>query len=379
MTLISSRYTIIQESEKFAGKLNDSNKSRNIHGFGIRWSRMISIAFLVVLLLASFQTGSALDLAASATGLFQNVNGGTGDPTCYAIGTSYGGVSGTYVSYGWPSVSPYDCESCPGGIGLATKSGFGYVPAAIGTISDGTLFKLGAFTHYNHPICFESAFDKVDLKVALTVTGATPPTTYFTYTMNLHETSNSGVCGSTCEGGYTPCLASCPDKVYWGNLGSTAKFKGSDGKNYTLEIMGFAACSNPATPLAQFVTQENANNVACIYAKITECVVTITGNPSPQVICPPNLNTASFSVTATGPALTYQWYKEAGATDIKLTNTAPYSGVTTSTLTISPGTSAQAGDYYVVVTGSCGTFKTSSAATLTVVNAPEITMDALIT
>ena len=76
-------------------------------------------------------------------------------------------------------------------------------------------------------------------------------------------------------------------------------------------------------------------------------------------------------MTATGPALTYQWYK-VGSPDQTLTNTGPYSGATASTLTITAVTTAEAGTYYVVVTGSCGTSKPSTSALLTVSSPPTV-------
>ncbi|HQE87118.1 MAG TPA: THxN family PEP-CTERM protein [Methanothrix sp.] len=348
------------------------NHCITIQGFIGAAAHRRALVVLLALLIASIHTASALDLTVSASGSFMDVNGpGTGnDPTCFRTATTWGGVTGTYVSYGIPSDS-----SCPGSLNLGTQSGFGFVPATIGTIQDGVMFKLGTFTHYNHPVSSSTAFNYITLRITLTITGATPSTTTYDYVMHLDETPNRGTCVSCA---YQPCETPCPDKAWWSNLGSSSTFT-IGGKTYTLELKGFAACTDPSTPIAEFVTQENKANVACIYANITECIVTITGDPVDQTVCPPNLNSASFTVAATGPALTYQWYKEAGATDIKLTDTAPYSGAKTATLTINPATSAQAGDYYVVVTGSCGAAKTSNPARLTVVNAPQITMDLSVT
>ncbi len=59
---------------------------------------------------------------------------------------------------------------------------------------------------------------------------------------------------------------------------------------------------------------------------------------------------ASFSVTATGNNLTYQWYKDA----VLLTNGGVYSGVETSILTLTNLTVANAGAYTCHVNGTCG-------------------------
>ncbi|MCG3160160.1 MAG: hypothetical protein JMDDDDMK_01196 [Acidobacteria bacterium] len=71
---------------------------------------------------------------------------------------------------------------------------------------------------------------------------------------------------------------------------------------------------------------------------------------------------ATFSVTATGTSLTYQWRK--GGVNI--------AGATASSFTIASVKTSDAGSYDVVVTGACGTL-TSAAATLTV-NCPTITL-----
>lgn len=73
-------------------------------------------------------------------------------------------------------------------------------------------------------------------------------------------------------------------------------------------------------------------------------------------------NISSLTVIATGGSLSYQW-RENG---IDLTNTGIYSGVTTSTLTLTAPTMAQNGNLYsVVVTSSCGGLDTSTNSTLT--------------
>ena len=315
----------------------------------------------MLLNISAIQTSSALSLAVTSSTTYGNVNGGGTQPSCYHTATTYGGVTGAYVSYGSAT------GSCPGGMNLGSQSGFGFVPAPIGTISDGVLFKLGTFAHYNHPIVASNKFNSIDLRITLNIVGANPASTAYTYTQYLDETTN-GDYRNGCT--YSPCSSPCPDKVYWNNLGSSTTFTGSDGKVYTLEILGFAGCSSPGTPISRFITQENANNVACIYAKITECIVTITGNPSQLSVCPGG--TGSFRVNATGPALTYQWYK-VGSPDQTLTNTGKYSGATTSTLTITAATATEAGSYYVKVTGSCGTFRQSTSALLTISSLTTVT------
>lgn len=99
-------------------------------------------------------------------------------------------------------------------------------------------------------------------------------------------------------------------------------------------------------------------------------VLTVTGTAAlaPAIAAQPvsltvaQGNTASFSVTATGTNLTYQWRK----------NGAVVSGATGQSYSISSVQAADAGSYTVVVSNSAGS-ATSSAATLTVNSAVNLT------
>lgn len=97
----------------------------------------------------------------------------------------------------------------------------------------------------------------------------------------------------------------------------------------------------------------------------------ISAQPTSSTVCSGNATT--FSVTATGASLTYQWQvsTDNGSTYTDLTNTGIYTGATTSVLRLSSGlTSSYTGyKYKCIVTGSCGSAVTSSVVTLTV-NSP---------
>ncbi len=86
----------------------------------------------------------------------------------------------------------------------------------------------------------------------------------------------------------------------------------------------------------------------------------ITGQPASLILCAGN--TATFTVTATGAGLTYQWRKNG-------TNIA---GATSAGLTLTNITAADAASYDAVITGTCGNL-TSNMASLTVNTAPAIT------
>lgn len=89
----------------------------------------------------------------------------------------------------------------------------------------------------------------------------------------------------------------------------------------------------------------------------------ITSQPSNSTVCIGV--TTSFSIAATG-VLSYQWQVNTGSGFVDLTNAAPYSGVTTTTLTITGTTAAMSGYQYRCVVGSCSGSVNSAAGTLTI-------------
>lgn len=117
------------------------------------------------------------------------------------------------------------------------------------------------------------------------------------------------------------------------NASYTVAASAANAGNYTV-VVSNGSCSVTSNPAALTVTAATA----------------ITTQPAAVTACTGNAN---FSVTATGAGLTYQWKKD--GTDIP--------NATNSTLSV-PVNANAAGNYTVVVTGTCGAV-TSSAATLT--------------
>ncbi|MEJ7645841.1 MAG: PKD-like domain-containing protein [Chryseolinea sp.] len=142
--------------------------------------------------------------------------------------------------------------------------------------------------------------------------------------------------------------------VYSGVLTSTLTLTNVpttyDGYLYRVQVSG--ACSPPIVSNAGLLTVNQTS--------------LITAQPLAQVVCEDGV--AQFTTAVSGTALTYQW-REGGN---PLTNAGIYSGVNTSTLTLTGVTSALNGRMYdVVVTGSCGNV-TSSAVAISVSDKPEI-------
>jgi len=122
-----------------------------------------------------------------------------------------------------------------------------------------------------------------------------------------------------------------------------------------------AAVNNPAN----WTTYVNPNGVNSYNttAFLLGAPPSITGQPSGKTVCAGS--GTSFSVTASN-ASSYQWQVNTGAGFSDLTNTAPYSNVTTANLSITAATTAMNGySYRCNVTNAQGA-TTSNAASLTV-------------
>ena len=153
------------------------------------------------------------------------------------------------------------------------------------------------------------------------------------------------------------------------NISNTAPYSGANTATLTITgatagINGYAyrvvatgACSPAATSNSATLTVNSAP--------------AITSQPNASAICAgSNTTFSAVSSNATG----YQWQVDQGAGFINISNTAPYSGANTATLTITGATAGINGyAYRVIATGSCSPAATSNSAKLTVNSAPAIT------
>jgi hypothetical protein len=110
---------------------------------------------------------------------------------------------------------------------------------------------------------------------------------------------------------------------------------------------------------------------------ISTCTAaSITTQPANTFIC--NGSNGSISVGAAGTGLNYQWQlsTNGGSAWGNVPAAAPYSGTTSSTLTITGAIAGMTGYMYrVLITGTCSPLVTSSAATLTVTTAAAFTLN----
>jgi hypothetical protein len=162
--------------------------------------------------------------------------------------------------------------------------------------------------------------------------------------------------------------------VYW-------KVDGAVSINDYSEFKGTIVCNNGAMLLATGVTLEGraltttgALGTTAITATMPPgCGGTlspsISSQPTNQIACVGT--SASFSVTATGTSLTYQWRKGT----VNLTNGGTISGATAATLTINPVNLSDAAlNYNVVITGTFSPSVTSNNVSLTVNPLPVATI-----
>lgn len=144
----------------------------------------------------------------------------------------------------------------------------------------------------------------------------------------------------------------------------------------TGNIPSFVATNTTNTAITATITvtptYTNGGN-SCSGTPIT---FTITVNPSPNIMVQPiskticNGSNTSFSATISN-ATSYQWQVDTGSGFINMSDTAPYSGTTTTTLIIAEVTSSMNGyKYRLIATGICLPAVTSNYAILTV---PSIT------
>ena len=100
--------------------------------------------------------------------------------------------------------------------------------------------------------------------------------------------------------------------------------------------------------------------------------VTATLNAQPNSTNACTGTTTTFSIDATG-ATSFQWQVNSGSGFADITNSTPYSGATTGTLTITGVTAGMNNFQYRCIIGSCPVAITSNASTLTVFSLVAIT------
>jgi Metallo-peptidase family M12B Reprolysin-like/Secretion system C-terminal sorting domain len=151
----------------------------------------------------------------------------------------------------------------------------------------------------------------------------------------------------------------------WSNISNGGVYSGAT--TATLNITGALATMDgyQYRAVASVTCGSSNSNPALL---TVQSAPNVTASPTASTVCAGN--STSFTASAAGTGLTYQWQVSTtgcGGTFTNLSNTAPYSGVNTTTLTINPTSAALNGyAYRLVVSGTCGSPATSGCAGLTV-------------
>src|SRR3989344_5242128 len=158
------------------------------------------------------------------------------------------------------------------------------------------------------------------------------------------------------------------ENVYWKidgitNISNNSVFNGSIISQDDINLFPGAVINGRALTGAGAI-----NTTAVTVNTPTNCAPYTVTEPTDQTVC--SGNSASFSVTATGVGLTYQWRRG----NVNLVDGGNISGATTSVLTINPASALDAAnDYNVIISGSFVPDDTTNYVSLTILSSPAIT------
>lgn len=166
------------------------------------------------------------------------------------------------IRYGAADVN----EDPPPCLSFADQSGFGFWgEAGISLPVDGSGFLLGEFTHYNTTTNIDLAdYNPLEnVKLAIVLSGGVDAK--FEFTVTLVETANDDV---PCKFAEAPNVPPCGEKVTISPKSQSGASIAIDGRQYTLEMLGFTNCDEESTPSHTLFTREMAIDNACVVGKL---------------------------------------------------------------------------------------------------------------
>ncbi len=158
----------------------------------------------------------------------------------------------------------------------------------------------------------------------------------------------------------------------WNNVTNSGKYNGA--QTAMLNIIGAPVAWNSYQYRCVVSGACTPTVMSAARTLTVNALPNVTMNPSHSTIC--EGNNTSFSISATGTGISYQWQvsSNGGNTWGNVSNSMLYSGATTSTLNLTGATSAIHNyQYRCVVSGTCSPAAISNMAILTVNTAPVIT------
>ncbi|MEP6948534.1 MAG: immunoglobulin domain-containing protein [Ginsengibacter sp.] len=278
----------------------------------------------------------------------------TGGSTFIALGTLYDGVANGY-STPLPSLRMNDVLT-DGINGLNIGTGITNIPATASITFPISNIVISSISDTKPDILFSQtaqpagAGDKLYfINSSGAIVGDTVAVTWTsvgvlgTYSCDLYTLSNS-----TCDAAI----------ITGGNLTNQLK----DIRLVGLLLSQFNLTAGNAGSVVSLIIKPGGMSDPAFVAYNTDALSipspVITVQPQTQVICPAGGNNVTFSVTATGAGLTYQWKK----------NGVAIVGATSSAYTISNVSAADAGGYEVAVSNTGGTITSSIAYLNTVIS-----------
>ncbi len=263
-------------------------------------------------------------------------------------------VSGSNLSGNITITAPSGFQIKTGAGGWGTS--ITLIPTA-GSVSATTIdvrFSPGSAGAFNSNISHNSNF-ATTINQSVTGTGVAQSTPLVSISPNP--------AGVICQGNSVTFTASTSNlgggtAGYQWNLNGAA-ILGQTGINYTSTTLN----NNDKITCTITVTGGCVTTTSATSAQIIMVVNTppaITMQPSSTTVTSPSA--ATFTVVTTGTITGYQWQYYNGTAFVNLSNVAPYSGVNTATLTISPTNIAlDDNEYQCVIVGPCGNVTSNSA------------------
>ncbi|MEM6867408.1 MAG: THxN family PEP-CTERM protein [Cyanobacteria bacterium P01_C01_bin.121] len=147
------------------------------------------------------------------------------------------------------------------------KSGLGFAGVSDLNLDVGQVFSVGKLTHFNQTIWADGTdATKASLSLDLDFSDTGLGTQSFDFDFSIDETLNHG---ATCAY-YTDEGKGCSDRIAWDFSIDQKNAFDYEGEQYTLELVGFAEQVAASSIVNDFISQEQGNNSANLFARLVK-------------------------------------------------------------------------------------------------------------
>lgn len=152
------------------------------------------------------------------------------------------------------------------------QSGLGYAGVSNLDLDIGQVFKVGDLTHFNQAIYYSDGFIGTNAEFDLSLDFDGIGKKDFSFAFTIDETvNNTGRNNNGADCAYqTDAGKGCADLITWDTLIDQSNSFSYEGEDYTLELVGFADDFAGNSLRTSFVSQENADNSAGLFARLTK-------------------------------------------------------------------------------------------------------------